>query len=163
MQKLESKGIQLCKSKHTKRCQLCRKHQSKYRRTCPICGRLIAPGCWPVQCWSDELNHCRNCHAVIGTLKHIRFKLQYMTNLPGMDLHEHLRFKLQMTTKSRINTRDPWSNVVSYEDFPVGIQINIMLYLFEAKDFVWSGYYTSKHPSAPTCGCPSCTYFVSQA
>ena len=81
-----------------------------------------------------------------------------MTSLPGMDRHEHLRFKLGMTTKTKVIERETQSTVISYKDFPLGVQLNIMVYLFQIKDFLWSPYYTFKHTSTPTCGCPSCTY-----
>ena len=144
--KLQYQGIQLYKSRHVRTCQLCRKHQSKYRRRCPICERLVAPGCWPVTCWSDELNHCRDCHTLIGVLKHHRFKLQYNTHEPDVDIH-----KTQ-------------PNVTSYLDLPIGAQITIMVYVFHIKDFVWSEYHTNKLPRGinDTCGCPSCTNLAFQ-
>ena len=158
MHKLNSQGIRFHKSRHPQKCQLCWKHRSRFRRKCPICENFIAPGCWPVLCWSDELNHCRDCHTLIGTLKHIRFKLQYMTSLPGMDRYEHLRFKLGMATKTKETAQETQSNVISYKHVPLGVQLNIMVYLFQTKDFLWSTYYTFKHTSTPTCGCPSCAH-----
>ena len=124
--RLESIGIQVHKSKRPKTCQLCWGHQSRYRRECPICGRLIAPGCWPERCWSDELNHCKDCHALICVLKHHRFKGQYITDELG-NTEQVSRF-----------------SKFSYVDFPIGVQINIMMYLFQIKDFIWSGIYMSK-------------------
>ena len=79
VRKLTGQGIECTHTRCPQRCQMCWKHVSRFRRKCPICERYIAPGCWPDLCWSDELNHCRNCHAVLGTLKHIRFKMQYMS------------------------------------------------------------------------------------
>ena len=99
---LQSLGIQLCKSKYSRTCQLCWKHKSKYRRLCPICDKLIAPGCWPVKCWNDELNHCRDCHTVSGIMRYHRYKKQFMPNNPDK------------------NVQRTQSNVISYLDFPVG-------------------------------------------
>ena len=130
--KLTSQGVYYHHSKHPKKCQMCWKHVSRFRRKCPICERFIAPGCWPKLCWSDKLfdavtgmllNHCRNCHAVLGTLKHIRFKLQYMS------------------TEVQNNEQEIQSNAISYTDFPIGVQVNIMMYLFQVKDFLWSPHY----------------------
>ena len=130
--KLTSQGVYYHHSKHPKKCQMCWKHVSRFRRKCPICERFIAPGCWPKLCWSDKLfdavtgmllNHCRDCHAVLGTLKHIRFKLQYMS------------------TEVQNNEQEIQSNAISYTDFPIGVQVNIMMYLFQVKDFLWSPHY----------------------
>ena len=138
---LVSKGIQAYKSNKPKDCQLCWKHKSRFRRKCPICERLIAPGCWPVRCWCDELNHCRNCHTVIGALKQIRYNAQYVPH------------------NSEPDTQKICPKTTSYKDFPIGIQINIMLFLFQTKDFIWSGLYIVKNPRIQKCGCPTCTYF----
>ena len=74
-------GIKICKSRFPRNCQLCWKHQFKYRRVCPICNNLIAPGCWPVKCWMDELNHCKDCHTLIEIMKNMRYKKQFMPNM----------------------------------------------------------------------------------
>ena len=110
-------GIKLCKSRFPRKCQLCWKHQSKYRRLCPICDKLIAPGCWPVKCWMDELNHCKDCHTLIEIMKNMRYKKQFMPNNPG------------------INIKGTQSTIISYSDFPVGVQINIMMFVLQPKDF----------------------------
>ena len=138
---LQILGIQLCKSKYSRTCQLCWKHKSKYRRLCPICDKFIAPGCWPVKCWNDELNHCRDCHTVIEIMKYQRYKKQFMPNNPGM------------------NVQRTQSNVISYLEFPVGVHINIMIYVFQPKDLVWTNYYINKLLSISACGCPNCTNF----
>ena len=139
---LDSSGIQIYKSKSLRRCQLCWQHMSRHRRVCPLCERLIAPGCWPIQCWSDELNHCRECHTVIGTLKLIRIKIQYAINqIDG-------------------ETQDPGSGTISYGDLPIGIQITIMVYLFPTKDLVWSGSYMLQQQCGPRCTCSKCTHLV---
>ena len=117
--RLEAQGIQACKTRYPRKCQLCGKHQSRFRRKCPNCGRLVAPGCQPLQCWSDELIHCRNCHTLIGTLKHIRFRVENTIEDSGA------------------KTQETQSDIMSYRDFPVGIQINVMIYLFQSKDFLW--------------------------
>ena len=81
----EAAGHRNAWSSHSaKMCQLCWKHSSRYRRECPICHWLIAPGCWPKRCWSDELNHCRSCHALIEVLKHYWFKVDFMNIIMGM-------------------------------------------------------------------------------
>ena len=73
----EAKGINVWKSKLPRKCNLCCGHSSTYRRECPICHWLIAPGCWPMRCWSDACNHCRACYVLIEMLKHWRLKSQY--------------------------------------------------------------------------------------
>ena len=120
------KSIQMYKSSRAKTCQSCGKHASKYRRLCPICTKLVAPGCRPEMCWSDELNHCKECHMVIGMLKHYRFNGQYMKSERGTIQSSSAPTKL------------------SYMDFPIGVQINIMRYVIQVKDFIWSGSYQSK-------------------
>ena len=141
VRKLTGQGIECTHTRCPQRCQLCWKHVSRFRRKCPICERYIAPGCWPELCWSDELNHCRSCHAVLGTLKHIRFKIQYMSMEVQYDEPE-----------SQINA-------ISYLDFPLGVQINIMVYLFQMKDFLWSPHYHNSPTNAPTCRCPACKLY----
>ena len=98
-------------------CQLCGDHYSKHRRKCPICERLIAPGCFlkeeSVWCWSDELGHCKECHALICILKHHRLKAQ---QTKGIREGTNLVIK---------------SNKISYMDFPVEIQFNIMSHIIQ--------------------------------
>lgn len=43
------------KTKDAKRCQLCQECRSNYRRQCPKCQRLVAPGC----CWVYPVELCR--------------------------------------------------------------------------------------------------------
>ena len=119
-------SIKMYKSNRAKACQSCWKHVSKYRRLCPICTKLIAPGCKPEMCWSDELNHCKECHMVIGMLKHYRFKAQYDNSEQGA------------SQSSCAPTK------VSYADFPIGVQVNIMRFVLQTKDFIWSGNYQAK-------------------
>ena len=95
-------GVQLCKSKVARTCQLCWKHTSRYRRLCPICDRLIAPGCLPVQCWSDELNQCRDCYTLGGIMRYHRYKKQYLPYHP------------------ELNVQRIQSHVISYVDFQWG-------------------------------------------
>ena len=135
----EAQGLQVYRSVKPRKCHLCWKSQSRFRRMCPICERMIAPGCRPVHCWSDDLNHCRECHTLIGTLRHIQFKLQFLPDQP------------------ETYTQESHSDVLTYKDLPIGIQLNIMVYVFQAKDFVWSGYHTSLYASLMH-GCPHCTY-----
>ena len=134
--KLESQGILMCKSRVPRTCQLCWGHSSNHRRKCPVCEMLIAPGCWPRRCWSDELNHCKDCHTLIEILKHHRFKIQYRNYKSGM---------------GKLENR---SNPKSYMNFPIGVHINIMLFIFQIKDFVWSEFHLNKLMHVPTCGCP---------
>ena len=124
---------------------MCWKHVSRFRRKCPICERFIAPGCWPKLCWSDEVNHCRNCHALLGTLKHIRFKIQYMS------------------VETKKAERETQSNAISYNDFPLGVHVNIMVYLFQVKDFLWSPHRNRKYTSTQMCGCPTCKPYSFQS
>ena len=120
---LHAMGIQLYQSKNTRTCQLCWKHKSKYRRKCPICERLIAPGCMPVQCWSDDFNHCRECHSMIGVIRHIRVRRQCLPCDPDLSFIE-------------TSAPKPQSNVISYMVFPVEVQIKIMIFAFQLKDLV---------------------------
>ena len=138
VRKLAGQGIECTHTRCPQRCQLCWEHVSRFRRKCPICERYIAPGCWPALCWSDELNHCRDCHAVLGTMKHIRFKMQYMS------------------AEVQDNEAEIQSDAISYQDFPLGVQINIMVYLFQVKDFIWSPHYQCSPTNVSMCGCPSC-------
>ena len=115
---MESQGVQLCRSRRANLCQICQVHKSRYRRKCPICNGLVAPGCWPVQCWSDELNHCRICHSIIGILKLHCFRME----------------QPRANTDESIQIHQP--NVISYLDFPMGVQFKIMMYIFQITDFI---------------------------
>ena len=118
----EAKGINVWKSKLPRKCHMCWGDMPKYRRECPICHWLIAPGCWPMRCWSDTLNHCRSCHVLIEMLKHWRLKSQHP---------KHYGMK-QREDKSQPNV---------YLNFPVGVQLNNMSYVFQTKDFIWSNFH----------------------
>ena len=75
-----------------------------------------------MRCWSDDYNHCRSCHALIETLKHYRFKSQYCMTLGSAPRGDVFR-------------------VNSYLDCPVGVQINVLIFLIPIKDFIWSQYH----------------------
>ena len=113
----ENLGIQAKQSAKVRRCQLCWEHSSRFRRECPICHYWIAPSCRPMRCWSDEYNHCRSCRALIEILKHYRFKSQYCMTLGSAPRGEVFR-------------------VISYLDCPVGVQINVLIFLIPIKDFI---------------------------
>ena len=142
---LASQGIRYHYSKSKQRCQLCRWTTNKFLRKCPICERDVAPNCKPLSCWKDEENHCRIRHTLIGTLKHIRFKIQFMSD--GMNADE---LKIQ-------------SKGLSYTDLPLGIQVNIMLFLFQAKDFIWAPHFNVKYVGTRKCDCPVCQSSRSQS
>ena len=48
-----------------KPCQVCWKHVSSYRRPCVVCGRYVAPGCWPEGCLFRDYGNftglCKEC------------------------------------------------------------------------------------------------------
>ena len=142
---LESQGIRFHYSKYKQRCQLCRWTTDKFRRKCPICERYMAPNCKPISCWKDEVNHCRICHTLIGTLKHIRFKIQFMNDDMKKD-------ELDIQSKG-----------MSYKDLPLGVQVNIMLFLFQVKDFIWSPHLNVKYVGTQKCECPICQSSRSQS
>ena len=113
-------GINIYKSSRSRKCQLCGNHKSKYRRQCPRCLRLVAPGCRPILCWKDGINRCRDCHAAIRTLKFYRYLQQ--------ETHDNTRrttFTIQ-------------SNLFTYLDLPVGLQIRILVFTFRPQDFIWA-------------------------
>ena len=143
--RVANQGIRCQHAKYPQKCQSCGKNISRFRRKCPICERFIAPNCEPKLCWSDELNHCRHCHAVIGTLKHIRFKIQYLPN------------------DAETTEQEDQSNLISYKDFPIEVQVNIMIFVFQVKDFLWSPHRNRNCISTPMCRCPMCTRYRSQS
>ena len=55
-----------------RRCQRCFAHSSSGRRTCVLCQRRVAPGCYPERClemdshWGDANNVCRDCYPSYG-------------------------------------------------------------------------------------------------
>ena len=110
----ESKGLKLRKSKTARTCNLCWVHSSRYIRECPVCHLLFAPECRPMRCWSDEFNHCRNCHALIEMLKHCRLISQYP--------HYYCAS----------GRKDKWKST-EYMNLPVGVQINILSYAFQSR------------------------------
>ena len=108
------RGILVVATLEPHECQLCHKDKCAFRCWCPICEMLIAAEC-KAQCWKDRFNHCRACRAVVEVLKHYRFQSQY--HVPYL-------------TQARAD----------YLDFPVGIQINILSYLFPIQNFLWSDF-----------------------
>jgi len=46
-------------------CQVCRRHRSRWRRTCLDCGLRVAPGCVPERCLAEDFGDytgvCRPC------------------------------------------------------------------------------------------------------
>ena len=115
----EAKDINVWKTRVPRRCSLCEKHSSKYRRECPVCHWLIAPGCYPKKCWSDELNHCRACHDLMELWKHSCCKMQY--------LYYHY---------GTCEPDRPQPTVHNCPvNLPVAIQVKIMAYDFPTKTF----------------------------
>ena len=119
----DAKGIKVWKSRAPRRCNLCGEHYSKYRRECPACHWLIAPGCYPNKCWSDELNLCRACHDLNEVLKHLRLKKQYP--------HYYGVCELDRPQPTVYN----WPS-----NLPAAIQVKIMAYVFPNKN-LWPNFH----------------------
>ena len=120
----DAKGINVWKSRAPRRCILCWEHYSQYRRECPVCHWLIAPGCYPKKCWSDELNHCRACHDLMELWKHSCCKMQYL----------QYHYGTCEPDRSQPTVHNCPSNL------PGAIQSKIMAYVFPIKNFLWSNF-----------------------
>ena len=113
------------RAKCRRTCELCGKHRSKYRKICPICNRLVAPGGAEVNnklCWFDMFSHCRKCHAVVVFLK----------------VQWHRKQSISENSERKALTER--SDIISYSDFPPEVQFHIMLYVLSPADFSQAKY-----------------------
>ena len=123
MEGKNGRGIQVCPTLNPRKCQLCGVSSSKFRRECPICHGWIAPECRPIRCWNDNQNHCRLCHAVIGMLRHYRLKSRFHEFYHGSGVSK------------------PRSETPGYLDLSFEIQVDILLYVWPVKEFLWSRFH----------------------
>ena len=58
----ESRVVYCERLRKLKKCQVCRKHYTRYRRECPECKLLVASSCYPETCWNDSEGMSKNCY-----------------------------------------------------------------------------------------------------
>ena len=61
-----------------------------------------------------------------------------------METLKHYRFKSQCCINSGRATGEDVCRVISYLDCPVGVQINMLIFLIPIKDFIWSRHHYSE-------------------